>query len=76
MNNILNDCYQPLLEKNGFSLIEMPEQFNPAGMCWRLSPEIGSGFYWVYARKDLFDIKSMTFISTKIPLWNLICRNA
>ena len=49
MNNILNDCYQPLLEKNGFSLIEMPEQFNPAGTCWRLSPEIGSGFYWVYA---------------------------
>ena len=61
MNNILNDCYQPLLEKNGFSLIEMPEQFNPAGMCWRLSPEIGSGFYWVYARKDLFDIKIHDF---------------
>lgn len=61
MNNILNDCYQPLLEKNGFCRIEMPEQFNPTGICWQLSPEIGTGFYWVYARKDLFDIKIHDF---------------
>lgn len=61
MNNILNDFYQPLLEKNGFCRIDMPEQFNPAGMCWQLSPEIGNGFYWVYARKDLFDIKIHDF---------------
>lgn len=61
MGNVLNDCYQPLLEKNGFRQIEMPEQYNPAGICFQLSPEIGSGFYWIYARKDLFDIKIHDF---------------
>lgn len=61
MNHILNDCYQSLLEKNGFNRIKTPEQFNPAGICWRLSSEIGDGFYWIYARKNLFDIKIHDF---------------
>ncbi|MDE6619688.1 MAG: AraC family transcriptional regulator [Lachnospiraceae bacterium] len=61
MKNILNDCYQPLLENNGFHRIEISEQFNPSGACWQLSPEIGKGYYWVYAKKDLYDIKIHDF---------------
>lgn len=62
MDNILNDYYQPFLENNGFRRMETSGQFNSAGVCWQLSPEIGEGYYWVYAKKDLFDIKIHDFI--------------
>lgn len=61
MNHVLNDCYQPLLEKTGFRRTETPEHFNPSGVSWKLSSEIGEGFYWVYAKEDLFDIKIHDF---------------
>lgn len=63
MNNrdIIADCYQPLLEEHHFIRAENIRQFPAAGQCWQLSPEIGKGFYWVYAQKDLFDIKIHDF---------------
>lgn len=60
MSNIISDCYQPLLEDRGFS-VQSEHPYNSAGMCWSLSPEIGEGYYWVYAQKDLFDIKIHDF---------------
>lgn len=60
--NILTDYYGPLLESNHFIPADNSEAFNAVGQCWRLSPEIGEGFYWVYAQKDLYDIKIHDFI--------------
>ena len=61
MKNILTDYYRPRLEQNSFRPIPCPPQFGPAGCCWELSPELGSGYYWVYAKQDLFDIKIHDF---------------
>lgn len=61
MNDIIADCYQPLFNKHNFIQVENAERFNSAGMCWRLSPEVGEGYYWIYAQKDLYDIKIHDF---------------
>ena len=59
--NILTDYYQPLLEQNSFLPVACPEKFSPAGTCWQISPAVGGGYYWVYAKQDLFDIKIHDF---------------
>lgn len=61
MHDIIIDCYQPLLEKHSFIQVKNNQEFNSAGMCWRLSPDIGEGYYWIYAQKDLYDIKIHDF---------------
>lgn len=61
MNDIIADCYQPLFHKHHFIRTENTGQFNSAGMCWKLSPELGEGYYWIYAQKDLYDIKIHDF---------------
>lgn len=60
-NRIIADYYEPLLTENHFVPAENSGGFNPAGQCWRLSPEFGEGLYWVYAKKDLYDIKIHDF---------------
>ena len=60
-NNIIADYYGPLLTDNHFIPADGSNSFNSAGQCWRLSPEFGEGFYWVYAKKDLYDIKIHDF---------------
>ncbi len=59
--NILSDYYRPLLEQHDFQPIICPEKFSPAGQCWEIIPTVGSGYYWVYAKQDLFDIKIHDF---------------
>lgn len=61
MNNIVSDYYQPLLADHGFIACHHCNLFNSVGQCWQLSPEIGEGFYWIYAQKNLFDIKIHDF---------------
>lgn len=60
-NDVLTDYYRPLLEKNNFIPVPCPDKFSPAGVCWQIAPAIGSGYYWVYAKQDLFDIKIHDF---------------
>ena len=60
-SSILTDYYNPLLQKNNFRKIDCPEKFSPAGDCWEISPAVGNGYYWVYAKQDLFDIKIHDF---------------
>ena len=60
-NNIIADYYEPLLTDNHFIPVDSNNRFNSAGQCWRLSPEFGEGLYWVYAKKDLYDIKIHDF---------------
>ena len=59
--DILTDYYRPLLEQNSFLPVPCPEKFSPAGQCWAISPAVGDGYYWVYAKQDLFDIKIHDF---------------
>ena len=60
-NSIIADYYEPLLTDNHFIPVDSNNHFNSAGQCWQLSPEFGEGFYWVYAKKDLYDIKIHDF---------------
>ncbi len=60
-SNILTDYYDPLLQKNGFRPVACPEKFNLSGKCWEIAPTVGNGYYWLYARQDLFDIKIHDF---------------
>ena len=59
--DIITDYYCPLLEQNSFLPIPCPDKFSPAGRCWQISPAVGGGYYWVYAKQDLFDIKIHDF---------------
>lgn len=53
--------YPPLLTANGFQRWEGPSPFSPLGQTWQLSPDIGSGFYWIYQQQDRFNIKIHDF---------------
>lgn len=61
MNSEILKKYNTLLTESSFTLIPNCEQFSPAGSSWQLSPELGGGHYWLYAQKDLFDIKIHDF---------------
>lgn len=60
-SDIVTEYYRPLLERNNFLPAPCPEKFSPAGQCWHLAPAVGCGYYWVYAKQDLFDIKIHDF---------------
>ena len=60
-NNILTNYYDPLLQQNHFRPIPCPEKFGPTGRCWEIAPAIGGGYYWIYGKQDLFDIKIHDF---------------
>ena len=61
MNSEILKKYNTLLTESSFIPISNCEQFSPAGSSWQLSPELGGGHYWLYAQKDLFDIKIHDF---------------
>ena len=50
-----------LLPEVIFHPCETPGQYNAAGDCWRIDPRVGSGYYWIYARQDLYYIKIHDF---------------
>lgn len=60
-SKILTDYYNTLLTESSFIPTPCDEKFSPAGNCWSLSTELGGGYYWLYAQKDLFDIKIHDF---------------
>lgn len=59
--DILSEYYRSLLEQNNFIPIPCPERFSPAGRCWKIEPSVGGGFYWVYGKENLYDIKIHDF---------------
>ena len=61
MNSEILKKYNTLLTESSFIPAPSCEQFSSAGSCWKLSPELGGGHYWLYAQKDLFDIKIHDF---------------
>lgn len=60
-SRIITDYYNPLLEKSSFLPADCGDLFGGAGSCWQLSPALGEGYYWIYAQKDMFDIKIHDF---------------
>ena len=60
-SNILENYYDPLLQQNNFIPVKCPEKFSPAGSCWKIAQSDGEGYYWIYGRQDLFDIKIHDF---------------
>ncbi len=61
MNNTLNEFYKSMLGDRGFLPISSSSKFSPCGQTFSLSDEIGSGYYWVYTERNLFDIKIHDF---------------
>ena len=59
LKNIEN--YYEGLFSNYFIPMENNSNFNPAGHTFKLSSTLGEGFYWIYAKKDLYDIKVHDF---------------
>lgn len=60
-SKILTDYYHPMLAQNHFRPVPCPAQFSRAGSCWEIAPAIGGGYYWLYAKQELFDIKIHDF---------------
>lgn len=61
MNSEILNTYSALLTESSFIPVTDCDKFSPAGLSWRLSHELGGGHYWLYAQKDLFDIKIHDF---------------
>ena len=61
MTDVIENIYGPLLLMHGFTPEPDNHRFGATGLCWRLSSEIGEGFYWTYGQKNLFDIKIHDF---------------
>ena len=60
-SKILADYYNTLLSESSFIPAPCCGNFSPAGNCWILLPKLGGGYYWLYAQKNLFDIKIHDF---------------
>ena len=59
--NNLFECYDTLLNDTGFSIDEINQNYPPSGITYRLSETLGEGYYWIYSKKDYFDIKIHDF---------------
>ena len=60
-SNDLFECYDTLLNDSGFSVDTNNKNYPPSGITYRLSNDIGEGYYWIYSKKDFFDIKIHDF---------------
>lgn len=61
MKDVIKEIYSPLLMESGFVPEPDNRRFGSMGLCWRLMGNLGSGYYWTYGQKDLFDIKIHDF---------------
>lgn len=61
MHDILADCYQPLFDKHSFIPVKDTGRFNSVGTCLKLSPQVGGGYYWIYSKQNLYDVKIHDF---------------
>lgn len=62
MKNILKELHEPCLNKNNFERVENVNGFNQSGICYRVPPRIGNGYYWVYGKQNLFSISIHDFV--------------
>lgn len=67
MQNVMENWNAQIMEQNGFLPCDK-HPYGALGRCYRLSPSLGEGLYWVYGEKDLFDIKIHDFYYHKDTL--------
>jgi AraC-like DNA-binding protein len=53
---------EPYLLKNGFSPAENDAPYNTEGQCYKLDPQKGNGYYWVYAHENRFGFAIHDFV--------------
>lgn len=61
MSNI-EKFYQSKLIESGFIVQEGSTPYSPLGTVFKVPAEAGEGSYWIYGRKDLYDIKIHDFL--------------
>lgn len=57
----IESMYRCELFKNGFQEEKSTGVYSPIGNLYSIPEKLGEGFYWVYARKGLYDIKIHDF---------------
>lgn len=55
MSNTFN-IHESMLLSKGFSKCDCIKKFNSIGTCYKLNSNLGKGYFWIYAYKDLFSI--------------------
>lgn len=65
------EYYHQQFEKMGFTLCPAPEQYPRCGECWKICPEDGEGYYWIYTSDKGYNIKIHDFSYHKDTLINL-----
>jgi len=61
----IEDFYKNELNDRGFLLDKHNQDYNSVGKTWKLTSEIGKGYYWIYSQNNLFDIKIHDFSLNK-----------
>ncbi len=62
MKNTAKAVQEPFLLENGFSLEKDPALYNTAGQYYKLDPQKGSGYYWLYTHENLFGFAVHDFV--------------
>lgn len=57
--------YNEMLIKNGFIEADFDHPFCDMGRCFKLSKELGQGYFWIYEQEDLYNIKIHDFYYNK-----------
>lgn len=65
MKPYVSTNYDQVLLKNGFIETNCKNDFCAMGKCYKLSNEIGQGYFWFYEQKGLYSIKIHDFFYNK-----------
>ncbi|GAA0117332.1 helix-turn-helix domain-containing protein [Clostridium senegalense] len=62
MKDIIKEMHEPCLFKCGFRPAKSTFNYNKEGLCYCVSPNKGNGYYWVYAKENLFSISIQDYV--------------
>ncbi len=62
MKSFIKDIHEPYLFKKGFVSVSCNKEYNPMGNTYRIDPNLGKGYYWIYAHENLFAIVIHDFL--------------
>lgn len=57
LKNIIDEVYGPMLREHGFTLDSQNTEYGDLWQCWKVPDKMGSGYYWTYGQKNLFNMK-------------------
>ncbi|MDD4370221.1 MAG: AraC family transcriptional regulator [Anaerostipes sp.] len=61
MKNMIQDFYLPTLNDYAFSPCESPNTYPTGGKCFRIHPDLGEGYFWLYNSDKNYNIKIHDF---------------